>query len=392
MDNSVGRNLRVLIVSGIFPPDIGGPATHAYEVARVLRDRGQEVLVLSLSDRWLPVFENEVVRISRRWPWPARAIALALWILVRRGSFDVIYATGLQTEAVAGGRFARVPTVVKIVGDPAWERGRRWGLVSRDFDAFQAEGEVDWRVRALCAVRDWTVSRADAVVVPSVYLRRVVREWMTGHGEVDVITNGVNLTRIPCQRIDTAIRPLRAMYVGRLVSHKQVEILIEAVAMTPGVELEIAGDGPEREELERRARRSGGAERIRFLGSVPHDEVLQRLSGSHVLVSSASYEGLPHTAVEALACGAVPVTSAAGGTAEAVEDGSTGIIVDPPAPEGFSEVLAQLRDDPTRLGMLSDAAVRASESWSVESRIDRLLVLLGRIVHHEARTSHQRGS
>lgn len=369
--------LRVVIVSSIFPPDIGGPATHAHEVARGLRHRGQRPTVLTLADAPLIVRRRgTIVCIPRRWPWVVRAVAVMLWCLANRRSIDVVYATGLQTETVAGARLARLPVVVKIVGDPAWERGRRWGLTDEEFDEFQLDRLRDWRIQIMRRVRDWTVSAASRVVVPSEYLAAVVRRWCEEGRPIDVITNGVDLARIPRRRGGPAGSPLRALYVGRLVSHKQVEILIEAVAHTPDVQLTVAGDGPEREALERRSRELHVADRVCFLGPISHDQVLEELSNSHVLVTAASYEGLPHTAVEALACGTPPIASAAGGTAEAVEHCRTGIIVDPSTPQTFSAALGRIRDDRSELERLSREASIEGRRWGVESRIDELLRIL----------------
>ena len=65
-----GPPVRVLIVSGIFPPDIGGPATHSSDLAAELRKRGHDARVLTLTDEPESSSTPSVVRFPRRWPWP----------------------------------------------------------------------------------------------------------------------------------------------------------------------------------------------------------------------------------------------------------------------------------------------------------------------------------
>ena len=65
--------MRVLVVTGIFPPDIGGPATHAADVSAELTDRGHDVTVLTLTDAHRTARHDNVVRFPRSWAWPLRS-------------------------------------------------------------------------------------------------------------------------------------------------------------------------------------------------------------------------------------------------------------------------------------------------------------------------------
>ena len=129
--------MRVVIVTGIFPPDIGGPATHASDLRDALLERGHQVVVLTLGEAADVTREPGLVRWPRSWPWPRRHAAVVRWIVANRRRIDAIYATGMHPAAVAGARLAGLPSVVKIVGDPVWERGRRQGLTEAEFEAFQ---------------------------------------------------------------------------------------------------------------------------------------------------------------------------------------------------------------------------------------------------------------
>jgi glycosyltransferase involved in cell wall biosynthesis len=127
------------------------------------------------------------------------------------------------------------------------------------------------------------------------------------------------------------------LHVGRLVEKKGTRYLIDAIARLcrDGVDaqLVIAGDGPLRAELETHAQASGAADRIRFLGSTPHPEVVAWMRRAAVLcvpsvtASTGDAEGLPTVVLEAAALGRPVVACDNGGTAEAIVHGITGFVV-----------------------------------------------------------------
>jgi len=366
--------VRVVIVSGIYPPDIGGPATHASTLMAALTERGHQVHVLTVGDDVRD--DPRVTTVPRRWPWPARSAAVIAWLCGHRSEFDVAYATGLPFPVVAGARLARRPVVVKIVGDHAWERSRRRGLTRLTFDQFQISRPRDWRVRIMRWARASAVRHADVVVTPSEYLADVVGRWVPS-AEIEVVPNGVSGAPARDGRRDAST--LRALYIGRLVSHKRVDVLVDAIAGCQGVTLEVVGDGPELGALRRRARTNGIEDRVRFTGALDHERALEHLSRADVLLSASSYEGLPHSHLEALVAGVPVVTTDAGGSKEVIGDGLNGLVVLCGTAVAFAEKLTMLRDDRELLAKLSANAEAAGEAWGFARCADRLETILGQV-------------
>jgi glycosyltransferase involved in cell wall biosynthesis len=364
--------MRIAIVTGIYPPDIGGPATHAADLVEELGRRGHRVTLISLTNAPQTEHFPGVVRYPRRWPWPVRSAAVAWWLLGNRGSYDVVYATGMHPESVLGARLAGRPVVVKVVGDPAWERGRRLRLTNAGFDRFQHDKKRALRLRMMCLLRDWSVRRATAVTAPSKYLAGVVEGWLGHPVGVQVIPNGVRAPVVGKKHRDGAGGALRAVFVGRLVAHKHVDVLIDAVCSTPGVVLDVVGDGPERAALENRVRGANAGDRVRFTGDLGHSEALQHMAGADVLLMASTYEGLPHVAVEALACGTPVVAPGVGGIPEVIRDGANGLIVKDPSSAHFARSLSLLRDDAELMQNLSEQARRDGESWRFDKTVGGL--------------------
>ena len=368
--------MRVALMTGIFPPDIGGPATHAVAVREEFECRGHNVTVVTLWDGAHVDQSPGVVRLPRRWPWPMRFAGFVWWLVRHRRSYDVVYANTLLPEAVSGARLARRPVVVKVVGDHAWERASRLGITSLDFIGFQQKPPRGVRVRLMRGLRTWAVVHATAVTVPSQYMRDVVRGWVGDGVEPVVIPNAVRVSLGATSHVRRGSGPLRAIFVGRLIALKRVDRLVQAVAMMPGVTLEVIGDGPELEALRRYADNLSVSGRIRFLGALPHEEALRRIEAADVLVLPSEIENLSHVAIEALAIARPVIAAAVGGMREVVDSGRTGLLLERTDAEAIAGALARLRDDPDLHQRLSEAAASEAARWSLSNVAGRLVDLL----------------
>ena len=151
------------------------------------------------------------------------------------------------------------------------------------------------------------------------------------------------------------------LFVGRLSPEKGADLAIAALehlATAPDLHLVLAGDGPERTSLEAQAVRRGVADRVRFAGWVPPARVRSLLAASTVLLVPSRSEGLGIAAIEAGAHGRPVVAARVGGLPEVVEDGVTGILVEPESPGALAEAVARLLDDPALARRMGRAARR----------------------------------
>ncbi len=124
-----------------------------------------------------------------------------------------------------------------------------------------------------------------------------------------------------------------AVFVGRLSPEKGIGVLLRAHAMAPDLELTVIGDGPERAAVQ-------SAEGVRWLGALPHAEVLERMQRAACLVvPSVCYEGFPRTIVEAFASALPVVASRLGPLPEIVADGSTGRLFEAGAAADLAQCL-----------------------------------------------------
>ena len=153
-----------------------------------------------------------------------------------------------------------------------------------------------------------------------------------------------------------------ALALGRLHPDKGFELLLEAIAETRGIELQIAGEGPSRSSLERLAARLGIADRVRFLGW--RSDVPALMAQADLLVCPSLREPLGNVVIEAWAAGLPVVATASDGPAALIEDGESGLLVPLPGQPGggaaaLARAIERLGNDPALAERLGEGGRQA---------------------------------
>jgi glycosyltransferase involved in cell wall biosynthesis len=363
--------MKILIVSGIWPPDVGGPASHAPEVAAFLQKRGHDVEVVTTADAAPPAEAYPVHGVRRSLPPGARHTEGIRLVAARARHADVVYSTGMFGRSSIGVQIARTPLVVKMTADPAFERARRWGIWGGSLEDFQVDGNL--RVRLMRNARDRNARSAAHVLTPSSYLRDLVVGWGIPADRVTVLPNPAppvpELRPRDELRRELGFEGPTLVFAGRLTAQKSLDLGIEA-SRRAGVALVIAGDGPDRAALEP----LGGA---RFLGARPREAVLELFRAGDASLLSSSWENFPHSVVEALAVGTPVIATRTGGVAEVVRDGENGLVVEPGDVDALTEAIKRYFADAelqARLRANAAASVAAYAADDIYGRLERILV------------------
>jgi glycosyltransferase involved in cell wall biosynthesis len=197
--------------------------------------------------------------------------------------------------------------------------------------------------------------------------------------KIEVIRNAIDpapFTRHPdlaLRRELAGKRPL-VLAVARLDPQKGHRHLLEAAREVPQAVFALAGDGPERAELENLAARLGIRDRVRFLGD--RSDIPDLLAACDVFVLPSLYEGLPISVLEAMAAERPVVATAIGGTDEVVTDGVSGLLVPPADPDAIASALRRLLgDDGLRARLASAGRARATTEFSADRMVRRVTEL-----------------
>lgn len=241
------------------------------------------------------------------------------------------------------------------------------------------------------AVVNWLgeyMTHCHHIIVPTEGMRRKLEEQYGLSDQVSVIPTGIDL-RPYAEVLGEEVRSrygwendMVLISVGRLAKEKNWTVLIDAVVQLlpddPQLRLVILGEGPERDELEKRIRAAGAEERIQLIGRVPFDEVPNYLRAADIFGFASTKETQGLVTLEAMASGLPVVAVDATGTSDVVVDGVHGILT-PDDPVELASALRRMLSD-------SDLRRRCSEASLERSREYDILKLARRMeaVYHQA--------
>lgn len=389
------NNLNILIVAGIFPPDIGGPATYVPKIASELVKWGCEVTVITMSDELNHDDSGYPFKVIRRWRGqfkPIRFLQTVLTIIKHGRRSDLIFANELGVESAVANLFLGKPLVRKIVGDWAWEKGRNEGLVEDELEEFQRK-RYSFRIETYRRLQNFFTRRAHRIITPSYYLKNIVAGWGIPAWKIEVIYNALerkfsNFSSKEAARNMIGVSPPLVVTVGRLITLKCVDRLIRTIAEIEGVNLIVVGDGPERSKLEELADAVAKG-RVQFTGHVSHENVFKYLQAADVFVLNSIHETMPHVILEAISMQTPVVATRVGGIPEIVDDGITGLLVESKNDAQLQTSISRLLKEPSMRDMLvKNAKSELKRRFSLGVMVDETLKLFHQSVPFPLLTTH----
>lgn len=318
--------MKILIATGIFPPQIGGPATYSKLLKDMLPSRGFSVDVVNFGDvLFLPKGIRHLVYFFK--------------IVVRAVRADVVYAqdpVSVGLPAFIASKILRKKFYLKVVGDYAWEQFQIENpeLCGVRLEEFQTRS-FDRKTEIRKKIERFVTRGVEKVIVPSEYLKKIVQLWGVSEKKIAVIYNGFNAPVISESK-DTLRKKLgisnyAIISVGRLVPWKGFSALVETMPEilkdVPRACLLIVGEGPERATLERKINELHLDKAVTLLGKKPQQELFEYVKASDVFVLNTAYEGFSHQLLEVMALGTPVVTTPEGGNSEIVTNGINGHLV-----------------------------------------------------------------
>ncbi|MBE0428984.1 MAG: glycosyltransferase family 4 protein [Thermoleophilia bacterium] len=374
----------------------GGMPLQVLGLSSGLKERGHEVLVLSLDDAPLaPEFRRSGIQVetaaglgerASRNPLTLARVARRVGEAIRKVEPDVVHSHGPRAHLFTG---------------LAWRSRRNAAWVASFHGSFsqfvegneEEAGHFRRRLRKLQygSLDRLTVRAAGrGIAVCEATRKEMVAELGINPGSVAVVPNGVEEPRLD----EAAIQEIRGRfgcgaaqrlvtYVGRVAWHKGARDLIEAMEEAgqkrPEARFLIVGDGPMENELRRRAETGPLRGRARVKGRL--DCGAEIIAASDIILLPSLSEGLPITLLEAAAAGRPAVATNVGGIPEIVRHGETGLLVKPRRPHDFAEAILELLDDePRRLRMGAAAKLLWRQEFTLDKMVDRTEAIYEEIV------------
>lgn len=370
--------MKILIATGIFPPQIGGPATYSKLLKDKLPERGFVVSVVNFGDTlFLPKVVRHVVYFAK-----------VLWL---GKAADIIYAqdpVSVGLPAFLAAKIIRKKFYLKVVGDYAWEqfqienekrKTKSENSKFKNLEEFQNK-TFDWKTNLLKKIERYVARHADRVIVPSEYLKRIILQWGVSRRRIAVIYNGFTPPRIIERKEELRKKFSFGEYtiisIGRLVPWKGffalIEVMPHLLVRIPDVKLLIVGEGPDRAILEKRVRDLHFERSVTLLGKLSQKDLFEYIKASDVFVLNTAYEGFSHQLLEVMALGTPIVTTPVGGNPEVVNDRVQGLLVPWNDHKAIEEACVMLHEHSSLALDLARAAEEKVKEWSDERMLEAL--------------------
>jgi glycosyltransferase involved in cell wall biosynthesis len=349
--------MNILITVGIFPPDIGGPASFVPKISNFLIENGHNVKIICLSEVSNNHIEDnlDVIRIRRSNSLPIRWLKTIYQIVKNGRNSDLIFVNGLGVESAIAALMLKKKLIRKIVGDPVWERAYNQKRTIESFDEFQ-NNKHSFLIEVQKLLRNWSVNSAEVVITPSDHLKNFVSE-LGFNNEILKINNGVDITDIKRTNVHKA--DINLLIISRLVIQKNINIVIEAMELldNKNVKLSIIGEGGEFNKLEGVIHELNLQNRVQLLGKIDNNKISQFLLTADIFIQASDYEGLPHSVLEAINYEIPILSTEVGGCKDLLNDGERGFIIPiPPDKKIIAENIIYIINNQDEATKRADAA------------------------------------
>ncbi|MBI4086502.1 glycosyltransferase family 4 protein [Candidatus Kaiserbacteria bacterium] len=357
--------MKILIATGVYPPDIGGPATYTKMLEEHLPKYGYDVSVLPFKDvRYLPKVVRHVAYFAK--------------CLRRAKDADVIFAqdpVSVGVPALVAAKMLRKPFFLRVGGDYAWEQGTLRFGVTASLEEFACGNGARHPMVTMFRWIERAVARcAKRVAVQGAFMKKIVSCWGIAPERVSVIPNG--FSGIPAtvgrqaERESLGISGTVAVSAGRLVPWKGfaelIEVVPEILKAVPDFVLYIIGDGPDAETLRRMVVERHLTQRVFFTGRLEKGMLMRYLRAADVFVLNTRYEGFSNQLLEVMASGTPIVTTDIEGNAGVIDDGMSGLVVPLHDTAGLKTAVLNVLADKHLAQKLADGGKKKLQEFSVE--------------------------
>jgi glycosyltransferase involved in cell wall biosynthesis len=382
--------MKILMLNYEFPP-IGGGAGHAHrcllgEYARrndlqvdVLTSGCQAGLVQEDFADSIRIFK---VGIHKTNPHYWRKLEVIAWLfkarrhylrLLNQNPYDLVHAffafpTGWLCYRTAD----RVPYILSLRGS--------------DVPGYNVRLGLDYILLAGLFRRIWR--KASWIAANSTGLRDLAKRFMP---ELDIanIPNGVDIQQYQPRPNPLPGRPVNLLSVGRLISRKRIDWLIDAAghAVKQGLDirLNIVGQGNLLGPLQQKVAAMNLSERVIFKGLVEREQMPDLYRANDIFVMASEHEGMSNAMLEAIASGLPVITTPCEGVEELI--GENGILINYPNMEGFAAAIKTITSSTETYRAMANAGRRTAEKYSWSAVADRYIEHYRRLIHQRNDTA-----
>ncbi|MCX6807244.1 MAG: glycosyltransferase family 4 protein [Patescibacteria group bacterium] len=300
------KSRSILIAAGIFPPDIGGPSTYAFQLANSLAKRGIKITVIAYKPAALKQKSIsaktpfKVIFVSRNGFFLMRWLGYARAVQKEISEHDLVYSFCPVSVSLPVLLFCNIkkPIIVRLGGDFLWEAAVAKARVCT-LQEFYKKGFPGIYEKIKKRVFEWSLQHHDKLIFTTDFLRTIfVHNYRLQNEKIAVINNPYpEVKPIKIRRDHNQF-----LFIGRLIPAKNIERLLRVWTALfiryPNFRLKIIGDGPTVGMVKKFVQNNIG---ILYQNSLSHDKILKEIAKARALILPMLTEISPNLGLEATA-------------------------------------------------------------------------------------------
>ncbi len=361
------NKLKIVIATGILPPDIGGPATYVLRLARHLEKLGHEVKIVTYGDGETKVVvgndrDFSLHIVNKRLPLQIRYFKYFKEIKKLAKWADVVYAQDLVSTGLpcAWAKIAKpkMKLVARLGGDFLWEKAYNMGWTDKPLSQYHAQPK-NVQEKIYLTVYKFVLKKLDKIIFSTKWQSQIYEQFFHTGAKSEIIENAFPKAAVGLEN-NTSSKNI--LFAGRLIKLKNLSRLIEAIGESCDVKLTIVGSGPEKDNLEKEIKAFSLEDRVTIKPRVSSVKLDQYIADSFLVIVPSISEVSPNIALECIRLGKPILLTKECGYAQRYKDEL--IFIDPFSISDMKEKICGLLDESNHKNYLAKIAnIDTSRSW-----------------------------
>ena len=357
--------MKVLLVTGIYPPDVGGPANFIPKFAKYLLASGHTPTVVTLGSKNSYELSDgyKVIRIKRNLLKIIRIPIVFFVLFFETLKSDRLFSNGLYLESACCLLLTKKSGTAKIVGDQLWEKDFNNTRTQLDALEYSRQRNYGFKTSIMRKLMNWSFNRFQRIITPSESLVELSSIWRL-KADVNFIPNGVELPTL-----NFTEKKYDLITVSRLIGLKRIDKLIEITSKLD-LSLAIVGTGPAEADLKILAKELNA--KTTFFGYLNQSQILPLLEKSKYFTLFSVHEGLSFALLEAMAAGVPPIASQVNGNEAVISNHIDGYLVDVDDLQICSKQVGDILASENDYALVSKNAIKKiREKYSLELTLSK---------------------
>lgn len=383
--------MNLMMVTPIYPPRIGGPATQSFHLSNKLAQVGHKVTVVTFAEKAEVKIENDnltVYRLPWSYGWGVLDKGLR-WLnfprqfikLLNTIKPQVVVCHSVSLPMMMAGFICRrrhVPRVIKFAGDWVYETLNTKNL-QNELD-FKTTYQSSFKAKLLFKVERWGLKQFNVLWAVSKFRKSNLLALLPQAKNIWLQKNCLTLP--PKRTRASSLDIVKIISASRFVPHKRLEVIIDALCSLSGdvkKRLQVTfiggGDINYAQQIKDYAQQRGILDLITFTGIIDDQEKIDLMLNSDIYISASREEGFPNVMIEALGAGLPIISTNVGGVSEIVIEGYNGLLIPVDNIQAMAEAIKKLVTNNNLRQQMSNQALVSTQVYDLDKNLPNFVNL-----------------